>query len=804
MPTSYGESHSKGIYKLWIIKSPKGHDYARCKFCIKDISIGSMGASGLKSHNKGLKHKQLVAAASSTPSVRLVAPTAAASEPVTTNTSEANDVQVSSNVTTARTSSIKSYMGSSDHKDNVMKAEILWTIDTVVKNNSFHSNSEMGALMKKMFPDSKIVQDFKCAETKTKYILENGIQVCYLDLLLNSVANNAVSNRFVVLFDETLNNNLQQNQLDMYIRIWNIDTVLTRYIHSEFLGSAKAVDIVSCFESLDVIQPLTNMLQVSMDGPNVNLCAHGKLEERSQSKYGHGLLNMGSCGLHQVHNGLKAAMSPKDTEDGFKIHLFLSALYRMFHECPSRREQYTTETGSDNYPQSFATHRWADNGRATKRGVEMLPHLIKFCNAIDMKKKGITKPTSQCYKTVCEFIKDKFALVKLEFFISMCGEIEPFLVRFQTDKPMAPFLIKELNAIMISVARSFMKNVYCTDLKDKPMDLKIRTSSNYLSIRNISLGYAANKVIDEQLASEQVTFEEYEAMKIEFRNACIRFLDKLLDRSPAKHKLALSISCLDPKLIATHPSTAVSKFKKTLTCVADAKLIEANDFDKISRQFQSFADAYKSNSEFKAFNYTLEGHRVDTILHKALYGKHEYQYVWTVISQLLLLSHGQATVERGFSINKNASIVNQSEDSLVARRIVRDHVNYIGGISNVEVTPGLLQECKRANRRYNDRLKENREKKADTEKTTQKDELKKEIDAKKQQIKLNEDLTKYWKDEMQKTLNLAHDPDRTIIMNPLLLLGQIRQNNDNVHMKERELVTLKDELEKLRSKFQNI
>ena len=38
--------------------------------------------------------------------------------------------------------------------------------------------------------------------------------------------------------------------------------------------------------------------------------------------------------------------------------------------------------------------------------------------------------------------------------------------------------------------------------------------------------------------------------------------------------------------------------------------------------------------------------------------------VWRVVELLLLMSHGQATVERGFSINKEVVVENLSERSL--------------------------------------------------------------------------------------------------------------------------------------------
>ena len=45
---------------------------------------------------------------------------------------------------------------------------------------------------------------------------------------------------------------------------------------------------------------------------------------------------------------------------------------------------------------------------------------------------------------------------------------------------------------------------------------------------------------------------------------------------------------------------------------------------------------------------------------------------------LLVLSHGQATVERGFSMNKQVETENLYEESVVAKRTICDYVSYAG------------------------------------------------------------------------------------------------------------------------------
>ena len=74
--------------------------------------------------------------------------------------------------------------------------------------------------------------------------------------------------------------------------------------------------------------------------------------------------------------------------------------------------------------------------------------------------------------------------------------------------------------------------------------------------------------------------------------------------------------------------------------------------------------------------------------------------LWTLVSQLLLLSHGQASVERGFSINKQMERGNLCEETFIAQRLVNDHVKAVGGVMGVTLTKELLVSCSAARSRY--------------------------------------------------------------------------------------------------------
>ena len=71
------------------------------------------------------------------------------------------------------------------------------------------------------------------------------------------------------------------------------------------------------------------------------------------------------------------------------------------------------------------------------------------------------------------------------------------------------------------------------------------------------------------------------------------------------------------------------------------------------------------------------------------------------MKQLLLLSHGQATVEKGFSINKEVERPNIEAEAMEAERLICDTYHRNG---NLPITEKLLKSVSSARKRYRDHL----------------------------------------------------------------------------------------------------
>ncbi|XP_051559251.1 uncharacterized protein LOC127444103 [Myxocyprinus asiaticus] len=148
--------------------------------------------------------------------------------------------------------------------------------------------------------------------------------------------------------------------------------------------------------------------------------------------------------------------------------------------------------------------------------------------------------------------------------------------------------------------------------------------------------------------------------------------------------------------------------------------------DVIPQQFETFLFNEAREASFKDYSPTEQNSRVDMFLHQHL--STSSPELWGFVKKLLILSYGQATVERGFSVNKEVETCNMDEDTVVAQRLICDHVRVYGVVTQVPLTKELLNYCATAWTRYGMHLDEGKKEKTKDEQITKRkmaeDELK--------------------------------------------------------------------------------
>lgn len=106
--------------------------------------------------------------------------------------------------------------------------------------------------------------------------------------------------------------------------------------------------------------------------------------------------------------------------------------------------------------------------------------------------------------------------------------------------------------------------------------------------------------------------------------------------------------------------------------------------DVILQQYDRVLSLERQSIDFLSFPPMQK--RLDLFLSGVL--KDPYPELWAFCQKLLLLSQGQATVERGFSINKEVECDNVQEDTVVTQRLVCADIIQHGGVTQVRMAPG--------------------------------------------------------------------------------------------------------------------
>ena len=611
----------------------KDKHLVKCKIFDKDIALGKMGEAALPWHEKSDSHRKFSESDASQVSMdKFIVPP----PPPPSSTTK---------TTNPSTSGLEKFVSKTD----VLKAEVMWTIQTVVNHNSYKSNETVGPLFKAMFPDSKIAEKFTCGERKTAYFTVFGIAEYLRSLIISDI-----KGYFVILFDESLNKKSQAKQMDFHVRYWS-DKVITRYLGSVFMGHGKASDLLEHFLKgvNDLIPVIKNMLQVSMDGRNVNWKFFDLLKKQMSEDHGVILINIGSCGLHIVHNTFKTGA----LSSTWDISSFLSSLYYLFKDSPARREDFQIATGSSLMPLKFVSHRWLENVPVCERVLKIFHHIATYLNKV--KSKELNKPTCKSYEVVTSKMKDKLLVAQLEFFRYIAMFLQPFLGNYQTDKPMTPFLMTDLSSIIRGLLKIIVKpEVLKEAIGSKLFTVDLDDKDNLLSYSKVEIGFCTEKALKDAVKEGKLSERQSMEFRMECKDFVSKLLKKLLEKSPITYSLVRCMSMLDPRQMVSNSEACKLKLKRVLTHLVSCNRVEERECDDIIRQYSDFIDCtipLVGTEKFSGFNPASD--RADEFYSRYM-NKDQHQKLLEVVKMCLVLSHGQATVERGFSVNKEVEVEN--------------------------------------------------------------------------------------------------------------------------------------------------
>ncbi len=177
-----------------------------------------------------------------------------------------------------------------------------------------------------------------------------------------------------------------------------------------------------------------------MDGPNVNLkFCHNLFQERKGEELPD-LLNIGS-------------FKKEAKESGWNLG---NTLWQIFYDTLARREVFIQITDSDLFLLWFCQHRLAEDIKVAEQALKIWPRVNKYVKTVKSERKA---GVSAFFVFVATARDGTVIKAKLEFFVAVAKPLQEFLLKFQTEAPMTPFLVLSLKDLLLATIGCFFKKV---------------------------------------------------------------------------------------------------------------------------------------------------------------------------------------------------------------------------------------------------------------------------------------------------------------------------------------------------------
>ena len=591
----------------------------------------------------------------------------------------------------------------------LVTAWILYVLDVVHSHSSLNSAGNKGALFRLMFPGHPNAEKFgELSRHKLSYIIVHGLSRLFRNRIHRDLQpTDRLPLRFSSCFDESFNKVTYSKQMDIHILYFDdeIGRVRRKYIDAQFMGHATANDTMLEFErahsKLDISRCL---VQLSMDGPNVNWKFLDDLEERRLviNPEAPDLLNIGSCGIHVLHGTYKTAHT-KETD--WCVDQVMKAAHGIFKKSPARRSDFLADNeipdnGDDQslksyFPLKFAGHRWLENGKCLERYLEIQDKIANFMKASELKNRKNFGPKDERKPLLVRVTNSLMFKVYCEFSLSICRDIEPFLTLFQAERPLCVFLFSKLVDLLTTLMQRFIRKdvLDSNSSASKLMRIDVRAENNILPLESVKIGFGAKRAL-RQLKSEDKT--KARTFRKEARDFLACIVEKMKERSPLKYTLTRPLSSLSPiDINAKGKATIIGRFSKLCEIICDKKWLAIRNAQNAERQF----DQLLSNVDFvsKSESFDIHNDRVD-VFWSEICDSHSMIDLLNIIRLVLVISHGNDRVESGFSINGDIILPNMLCESIVAQRIVYEAVAEAGNATKVLIDEEMITYVRDASR----------------------------------------------------------------------------------------------------------
>ena len=134
----------------------------------------------------------------------------------------------------------------------------------------------------------------------------------------------------------------------------------------------------------------------------MNWCFYDKVVKNREEMELHQLINIGSCGLHIIHDSFKTHIEVADWD----IKATAKDAFQILHNSPAARADYISVSGSNLFPLFFCATCWVEDKKFAEQLLEIMPHISKVV-IFWLKLPKLKQPKCKSFESVKEAVEDE-------------------------------------------------------------------------------------------------------------------------------------------------------------------------------------------------------------------------------------------------------------------------------------------------------------------------------------------------------------------------------------------------------------
>jgi hypothetical protein len=329
------------------------------------------------------------------------------------------------------------------------------------------------------------------------------------------------------------------------------------------------------------------------------------------------------------------------------------------------------------------------------------------------------------FKRICAKLQaNKVTLLRLQFVVNVAKDFEQFLTLFQDPAPLIHLLHDEMTELVRSLLMRFVKRDLIAGKSARSLVSVVETqlkAENYLHADTFDIGCEAGQIL-KQMKADKAQYSAYKSTIMDITKFFEKISAYMVKKLPLSNVLLKNTACLSP-LCRQVPSSV----QMIIAVVENLPYLHTPEMkDNVRHEWQKYQDDqipedfYISDKGQKDDGTPyIASHQIDHYWHKIMsltdsHGNQKYPNLSAVVKIISSLAHGQADVERGFSVIKQVldSRIALSQQTLIGVRAGKEDVARHDSIVTIPITPSLLTAYRNAHKVYKDALQLQKSEKA--------------------------------------------------------------------------------------------